>query len=145
MTDLRAALAGRPHRGARVIGDRDPGHLVVQELGVARGHEREHAGRSGTGTPPGPNRRRASSSIASTCSTRVERLGHDQVGAGGELAFEAVPLGRYVGRGGIEHTGDREPGALADRPAEGVVREIEPSEDLDQPDQIDVPHPVPVG
>ena len=68
-TDLRTAFAGGPHRGARLVWDGDPGHFVVQELGVARGHERKHAEQEGTGTQPGPNRRRASSSIASTCST----------------------------------------------------------------------------
>ena len=41
--DLRAALAGRAHRGPRLVGDDDPGHLVVEELGVAGRHERQHA------------------------------------------------------------------------------------------------------
>ena len=40
---LRAALAGRAHRRPRLVGDRDPGHLVVEELGVARRDERQDA------------------------------------------------------------------------------------------------------
>ena len=46
---------------------------------------------------------------------RIERLGHDEVCAAGELALEAVPLGRGVGRCRVERTGDRVAGRLADR------------------------------
>ena len=69
----------------------------------------------------------------------VERLGHHQVRTRRELPFEPIPLGRRVGGGRIERTGDREPGPLADRPAGRVLGEVEPGEDLDQPDRIDVP------
>ena len=41
--DLRAALAGGVHRRPRLVGDRDAGHLVVEELGVAGALERQDA------------------------------------------------------------------------------------------------------
>ncbi len=93
--------------------------------------------------PPGPKRRRASASIDSTWSMRVERLGHHHVRPSRELAFEPVPLGRRVGGGRIERTGDGEPGTLADRAAGRVLGAIEPRQHLDQPDRIDVPDPCP--
>ena len=69
----------------------------------------------------------------------VQRLGHDQVGAGGELALEAVPLGCGVGGRRVEGAGDGESGRLADRAPGGVLAAVEPRQDLDQPDRIDVP------
>ena len=74
---------------------------------------------------------------------RVERLGHHQVRPGGELALEAIPLGRRVGGGRVERAGDGEPGPLADRAAGRVLGEVEPRQHLDQPDRIDVPDPGP--
>ena len=93
--------------------------------------------------PPGPKRRRASVEHRLDLLDRVERLGHHQVRAGRELALEAVPLGRRVGGGRVERAGDGEPGPLADRAAGLVLGAVEPGQDLDQPDRIDVPDPGP--
>ena len=58
---------------------------------------------------------------------------------GGELAFEPVPFGPGVGGRGIERAGDREACRLPDRRAGLVLAAVEPAEDVDQPDRIDVP------
>ena len=61
------------------------------------------------------------------------------MGAGVELALEAVPLGRPVGGRRVEGAGDGEPGRLADRRAGAVLAAVEPGQDLDEPDRVDVP------
>ena len=47
----------------------------------------------------------------------VERLGHDQVRAGRDLALQAVPFGHGVGGRRVEGAGDREACRCADRAA----------------------------
>jgi hypothetical protein len=70
---------------------------------------------------------------------RIQRLGHDEMGARGQLALEAVPLGRRLGRRRVEGAGDREPRPLADRGPGRVLGAVETDEDLDQADRIDIP------
>ena len=70
----------------------------------------------------------------------VQRLGHDEVRAGGELPLQAVPLGDAVVGGRVERAGDRERGLVPDRRPGLVLAPVEPGEDLDQPDRVDVPH-----
>ena len=60
---------GGVHRRARLVRDRDPGDLVVQELGVAGGLQRQDAEQDGHRESRPAERRRASSTIASTCSS----------------------------------------------------------------------------
>ncbi len=69
----------------------------------------------------------------------VQRLGHDQVGSGGELPLQAVPLGRGVVGGGVEGARDGERGPVADGRARLVLSAVEPREDLDQADGVHVP------
>ena len=137
--DLGAVLAGLLERGAGRVGDRDAGHLVVQELRVARALQREDAEqdrqRDTARTEPPLRLREHRLDLLDA----VQRLGHHEVGASGDLALEPVPLGRGVGGGRVEGAGDREAGPLADRGAGRVLAPIEPGEDLDEPDRVDVP------
>ena len=141
--DLRAAFAGRAHRLAGPVGDRDPGDLVVEELGVAGRDQRQDAEQDRDRDAARPEATARLREHRLDLLDRVERLGHHQVRAGRELPFEAIPLGRRVGGGRIEGAGDGEPGPLADRAAGRVLGEVEPRQHLDQADRIDVPDPGP--
>ena len=112
----------------------------MEELGVTGRHEREHTeedrdGQTARSKPPtGLGEHRLD------LLDRVERLGHHQVRPGLELALEPLPFGRRIGRRRVEGAGDRETGPLADRRAGPILGQVEPGEDLDQPDRIDIPH-----
>ena len=141
--DLRAALAGRAHRLPGLVGDRDAGDLVVEELGVAGRDQRQDAEQDRDRDAARPEATARLREHRLDLLDRVERLGHHQVRPGRELALEPIPLGRRVGGGRIEGAGDGEPGALADRAAGRVLGEVEPRQHLDQADRIDVPDPGP--
>ena len=139
--DLRPAIAGRGHRRPGLVGDRDPRHLVVQELGVPCALERQQPEQDRDREAARPEPAAGLRVHRLDLADRVERLGHDEMGAGGQLAFEAIPLGRTVGGRRVEGAGDREPGPLADRRAGAVLAPVEPGQDLDEADRVDVPDP----
>ena len=61
------------------------------------------------------------------------------MGAGRDLALQPIPFRGRVGGRRVERAGDREPGLLPDRRAGRVLATVEPREDLDQADRVDVP------
>jgi hypothetical protein len=112
----------------------------VEEFRVPGRNEREHAEKHRNGEAARTEAPARLLEHRLDLLDRVQRLGHHQVRAGGQLALQAVPLGGRVGRRRIEGAGDREAGRLADRRAGLVLAPVEAREDLDQPDRVDVPH-----
>ena len=111
----------------------------MQELGMAGADERQHAkqerDRESALSEPSPRLAQHRLDLAEV----VQRLGHDQVGSGGELLLQSVPLRLLVRGGRIERAHDREPRALADRRARLVLAPVQAAEDLDEPHGIDIP------
>jgi hypothetical protein len=59
--------------------------------------------------------------------------------ARGDLPLQPIPFRGRVGGRGIERAGDRERRWLADRGAGRVLAAVEPRQDLDETDGVDVP------
>ena len=94
---------------------------------------------SGTGNPPGPNRRRASVSIASTWAASYSGWVMTRWAPAASLRSRrshSVAASAAVGSRAQAIVND---GLLADRRARLVLAAVEPGQDLDQPDRVDVP------
>ena len=102
-------------------------------------HERQHAEEDRDGQAARPEPPTGLGEHRLDLLDGVERLGHHQVRPGRELALEPVPFGRRIGRRRVEGAGDRETGPLADRRAGRILGQVEPREDIDQTDRIDIP------
>ena len=138
--DLRAALAGGSHRRPRLVGDRDPGHLVVEELGVPGRDERQHpeedrhrachAGRT-AGGPPRASPRPARRSTAAGSSPGAPRP---------RACARAGPI-RSPTSAAVESRAQAivNPARWPIDEPDGSSAGLSRRQDLDQPDRIDVP------
>ena len=136
--DLRAPLPGRRHGGAHLVGDGDAGHLVMEELGVARGVQRQHAQQHRPRQSVAPASRGALHE-ALPLGRGVDGLGHDEMRAGLDLAGQALDLAIEVGGGRVQGAGDGEAGGRSDGSPGLVLAPVQAPQDADEADRIDVP------
>src|SRR5262249_23558403 len=114
--DALPFVPGLMHAAANPFGNVDARDLVVEELGVAEGLERQDADEDGNLREPAQP---LDESLPAT--QLVHRLRHDEVRAGVELLLHVFELGIEVLGGGVDAAADRELGERADRGA-GEIR-----------------------
>ena len=143
MPDLGAALAGRPHRRARLVRDRDARDLVVEELGVAGGDEREHPEqdrhRDAARPEPPPGLREHRLDL------RLEYSGWVITRCAPAASFRSRRSHSVAASAAVESSAQAivKPARWPIDRAGRVLGEVEPGQHLDQPDRIDVPDPGP--
>ena len=130
--DPQRPVAGVSEPRADLLGDRDAGHLVVEELGVAVAVEREHADDHGN--------RRAARLLekAVELGQVVHRLRLKPLRPRVHLAVEAADLRLDILGPGVQRRADAERGRQADAVTGRVQSLVHPLQDLDEADRVDV-------
>src|SRR5437879_10470822 len=130
--DPQRPVAGVSEARADLLGDRDAGHLVVEELSVAVAVEREHADDHGN--------RRAARLLekAVELGQVVHRLRLKPLRPRVHLAVEAADLRLDILGPGVQRRADAERGRQADAVTGRVQSLVHPLQDLDEADRVDV-------
>src|SRR5262245_25807454 len=137
--DAQGAVTRLAKPAAHVVGDRDPRHLVVEELGVSGAVQRQDTDQDRDGRATGALEE------AIELGEVVHGLSLDPARAGPNFSLEAIDLARDVLSGRVERGAEVERGRLPDAAAGSVLTLVHPAQDLHQADAVYVEHGGGVG